>query len=135
MVNTLRKDSLSESALLSLSRASIFIGGTVSLLLSIHPPANLLTYGGDLWGVFGVTMFPTLYGSLLYRRTTVQGVWAGVGSGLLCLALFYPPYLAGGFAFHPAFPGTVVAALSFLTVSRLTYDESHAQPNIREEPK
>ncbi len=136
IVGTLRRKPLGESALLSLSRVSIFIGGTVSLLLSIHPPASLLTYGGDLWGVFGVTMFPTLYGSLLYPRTTRQGVWAGLISGLLCLGLFYPPYLAGVFAFHPAFPGTVVAALSFLTVSHLTYDYQEHRPRskIQEEP-
>ncbi|MFV0496911.1 MAG: sodium:solute symporter family protein [Candidatus Fimivivens sp.] len=132
IVSTLRKKPLGESTLLALSRTSIFVGGTVSLLLSIHPPASLLTYGGDLWGIFSVTMFPTLYGSLLFSRTTRQGVWAGLGSGLLCLALFYPPYLTGGFPFHPAFPGTVVATLSFLTVSHLTYDKNHPQSNMQE---
>lgn len=132
LVNTLRKDSMKESSLLSLSRASIFVGGTISLLLSIHPPESLLTYGGDLWGVFSVTMFPTLFGSLLYRRTTLKGVWAGVGSGLLCLVLFYPPYLAGKLPLHPSFPGTVIASLCFLTVSHLTYIEDEPPTNIQE---
>ena len=133
LVKTLRKDLLSESALLSLSRLSIFVGGTVSLLLSFHPPESLLTYGGDLWGVFGVTLFPLLYGALLYRHTTVQGVWAGLLSGILCLALFYPPYYAGILPMHPSFPGTVVASLCFLGVSRLTFRQEQTMIDNQEE--
>ena len=134
IVGTLRKKPLGESALLSLSRLSIFVGGTVSLLLSIHPPASLLTYGGDLWGVFGVTLFPTLSGALLSRHTTRQGVWAGLCAGLLCLALFYPPYFAGELELHPAFPGTVAATVCFLAVSRLTCGHSH-RPGMQEDMK
>ncbi len=132
IVGTLRKKPLGESALLALARLSIFVGGTVSLLLSIHPPESLLSYGGDLWGVFGVTLFPPLYGALLYRRTTRQGIWAGLCVGLLCLALFYPPYFTGELGFHPAFPGTVTATVSFLAVSRLTYGQNQ-RPSIQEE--
>lgn len=133
IVGTLRKKPLGESELLLLSRVSIFVGGTVSLLLSIHPPESLLTYGGDLWGVFGVTLFPTLYGSLLYRRTTRQGVWAGLCAGLLCLALFYPPYFTGEFGIHPAFLGTAAATISFFVVSRLTWSQNcqHIQEEIK----
>ena len=131
IVGTLRRKPLGESALLQLSRLSVFVGGTLSLLLSLHPPESLLSYGGDLWGVFGVTLFPTLYGALLYKRTTRQGVWAGLGVGLLCLALFYPPYFAGELRFHPAFPGTVAVTVSFLIVSRLTWKPD--RPNAREE--
>ncbi len=121
IVNTLRQDSLSERALLSLSRLSILVGGTVSLLLSIHPPQSLLTYGGDIWGIFGATLFPTLYGALLYRKATAKGIWAGILTGLFGLLFFYPVYWRGILPFHAAFPATLLSGAAFLIVSKLTW--------------
>ena len=120
IVNTLCGDRLGERALLSLSRVSVLVGGTLSLLLSIHPPASLLTYGGDLWGVFGATLFSTVYGGLFYRRATAKGVWAGILAGLAGLAAFYPAYWRGILPFHAAFPATILSCAAFLAVSRLT---------------
>lgn len=131
IVNTLRHDSLSERALLSVSRLSILVGGTLSLLLSIHPPESLLTYGGDIWGIFGATLFSTIYGGLFYRRATTKGVWAGLLAGVVSLIAFYPSYVRGSLPFHAAFPATILSCAAFLIVSRLTHAEEDGHAAAR----
>lgn len=128
IVNTLRRDSLSERALLSLSRLSILVGGTLSLLLSIHPPESLLTYGGDIWGIFSATLLSTIYGGLFYRKATTAGVWAGLLTGIFSLLVFFPFYWRGSLPFHAAFPATILSGAAFLIVSRMTCakEESNA---------
>ena len=87
-----------------LTRLGVLIGGTLSLLFSTHPPASLLSYGGDIWGIFGVIFFPALYGAFLYPKATRQGAWAALLVGLLAIAAFYPLYYRQILPVHPAFP-------------------------------
>ena len=89
-------------------------------LCDLQAARLLLTYGGDLWGVFGATLFSTVYGGLFYRRATAKGVWAGILAGLAGLAAFYPAYWRGILPFHAAFPATILSCAAFLAVSRLT---------------
>ena len=100
---------LKESTLVNLSRGAVMAGGTLSLLLALSPPASLLTYGGDVWGVFSVTLLAPMFGTLLWKGTTLTGVYAALGSGLAALAVFYPPYYQGVLPFHPALPGTLIS--------------------------
>ena len=65
-VRPLLKKPPREYTMILLTRAGVLLGGTLSLLFSTPPPDSLLSYGGDIWGVFGVTFFPTLYGTFLY---------------------------------------------------------------------
>ncbi|MFR5048600.1 MAG: sodium:solute symporter family protein [Faecalispora sporosphaeroides] len=109
-----------------LTRLGVLIGGTLSLLFSTHPPASLLSYGGDIWGIFGVIFFPALYGAFLYPKATRQGAWAALLVGLLAIAAFYPLYYRQILPVHPAFPGTVLSSLGFFLTSRLTWKEGAA---------
>lgn len=109
-----------------LTRLGVLIGGTLSLLFSTHPPASLLSYGGDIWGIFGVIFFPALYGAFLYPKATRQGAWAALLVGLLAIAVFYPLYYSQILPVHPAFPGTVLSSLGFFFTSRLTWKEGAA---------
>ena len=109
-----------------LTRLGVLIGGTLSLLFSTHPPASLLSYGGDIWGIFGVIFFPALYGAFLYPKATRQGAWAALLVGLLAIAVFYPLYYSQILPVHPAFPGTILSSLGFFLASRLTWKEGAA---------
>lgn len=109
-----------------LTRLGVLIGGTLSLLFSTHPPASLLSYGGDIWGIFGVIFFPALYGAFLYPKATRQGAWAALLVGLLAIAVFYPLYYSQILPVHPAFPGTILSSLGFFLSSRLTWKEGAA---------
>lgn len=121
LIRPLVKKPLREYTMILLTRLGVLIGGTLSLVFSTHPPQSLLTYGGDIWGIFGVTFFPTIYGSLLYPRATRQGIWASLISGILAIAIFYPLYYQQVLPVHPAFPGTVLSIVSFFVVSRRTW--------------
>lgn len=105
ILQPLRRKPLSEPALLWISRLAIMVGGTLSLLLALSPPSSLLSYGGDIWGVISTTLFPSMYATLLFRKTSRAGVWASVVTGLLSIALLYPVYYAGHLPVHPALPG------------------------------
>ncbi|WP_101698146.1 sodium:solute symporter family protein [Clostridium minihomine] len=110
-----------EYTMILLTRLGVLLGGTLSLLFSLHPPDSLLSYGGDIWGIIGVTFFPILYGTFLYPKSTRQGVWASLSSGILAIAVFYPLYYLQILPVHPAFPGTALSALCFFAVSRMTW--------------
>ncbi|MFR1808898.1 MAG: sodium:solute symporter family transporter, partial [Pygmaiobacter massiliensis] len=99
----------SESTLLWLSRLAILVGGTFSLLLALSPPSSLLSYGGDIWGVISTTLFPSMYATLLLKKTSRVGVWASVITGLASIALLYPIYYAGHLPVHPALPGVCLS--------------------------
>lgn len=117
IVGTLRKKPLSESAMLWLSRASVLVGGTVSLLLSLQPPALLLRYGGDIWGVLGVLMFPAMYGTLFFKRTSRTGVWCSFIAGVFSILIFYPLYYLSILPIHPALPGVIVSSFALFAGS------------------
>lgn len=109
-----------------LTRLGVLLGGTLSLLFSTHPPASLLSYGGDIWGIFGVIFFPTLYGAFLYPKATREGAWAALFVGLAAIAAFYPLYYRQVLPVHPAFPGTILSSLGFFLVSRITWKGGEA---------
>jgi len=123
IVNNVSTKPIPEYRLLTLSRLGIIIGGTCSLLLSLRPPDNLLSYGGDIWGILGVMLFPSFYGTLLYRKSTRQGVWACFIVGALAIMIFYPIYYAGILPVHPAFPATLLSFGGYWLGCRFTWKE------------
>ena len=93
--------------------------GTLSMLLTLDPPEFTLSYGGDIWGVVSILLFPPLYGTLLKRKITRRGVWACIAAGTLSILLFYPPYKMGTLAAHPAMFGVILSGLAMEIVSYL----------------
>ena len=100
---------LSRESILRLSRLGIFAGGTLSMLLAIDPPDSVISYGGDIWGVVAATLFPAMYGTLLFKKVNRTGVWASLLSGLASILLFYPLYYAGLLRFHPSMPCVAIS--------------------------
>lgn len=127
LIRPLVRKPLREYTVILLTRVGVLIGGTLSLLFSTHPPDSLLSYGGDIWGIFGVTFFPTVYGTLLYKRATRQGMWASLIGGIIAIAVFYPLYYQQALPVHPAFPGTVFSTLCFLVISHNTWKGEGAE--------
>ena len=89
----------------TLGRLAVLGGGTVAMLLTLNPPDFALSYGGDVWGIVSILLFPPLYGTLLSRRLTLRGIWACIISGALAIAILYPLYYQGAFTAHPAMFG------------------------------
>ena len=120
IVKNIRKKEMKESSMLCLSRITIFVGGTLSLLLAVNPPESLISFGGDIWGIFGCTLFPTLYGSLLYKKTNLKGVWAATISGIIVMTLLYYPYIEEILPIHPSFPAMIVSSFMLIIVSKFS---------------
>ena len=83
VVGKLWKKNCSEDRILFLARWFIFLGGTASLLLSIDPPANVLFFGADIWGVFAAVLTPLIYGMFVSKRGTKKGACAAFLVGLV----------------------------------------------------
>lgn len=119
IVNAVAPGKLTEKRQVNLGRVAILVCGTLSMLLTLDPPEFTLSYGGDIWGVVSVLLFPPLYGTLMGRKITRRGVWACLIAGAAAILLFYPPYQAGRLDAHPAMFGVVLSALAMEAVSAL----------------
>lgn len=115
VVNQVVKKKLSEEKLLLLTRFFIFVGGTLSLFYSFNPPADTLSYGGDVWGFFSVTFAPLIYGAFLWKKGTKVGAYAAFGAGLASIYILTMMPLK----FHWAFPATVCSISVFVLISCL----------------
>ena len=113
------KNELPGKKIVGLGRFGVLLGGTIAMLFALDPPAFTLSYGGDLWGVFSILLFPSLYGTLLTGRVTRHGVWAGLIVGSACIAVLYPLHYHGVLAVHPAVPGVLLSSLAVFLVSAL----------------
>lgn len=119
IVNAVVPGKLSEKRQVNLGRLAILVCGTLSMLLTLDPPEFTLSYGGDIWGVVSILLFPPLYGTLLKRRITRRGIWACLIAGVVSILLFYPPYHSGILSAHPAMFGVIISAASMEAVSAL----------------
>ena len=112
---------LHERQVVMWGRMAVLGGGTFAMLLTLNPPAFTLSYGGDLWGVIGVLLFPPLYGTLLSKKLTRRGVWACLIVGGLAIAVFYPAYYGGNIAAHPAMFAMPLSTVAMVLVSWLDH--------------
>jgi SSS family solute:Na+ symporter len=119
VVRGLRRKELPASRVVQLGRLAVLAGGTVAMLLTLNPPDFTLSYGGDLWGIISILLFPPLYGTLLSKRLTRRGIWACLGVGCAAIAVCYPLYYGGILSAHPAMLGVPLSTAAMLIVSTL----------------
>ena len=117
MVNALSPKPLPEKQVVFLGRMSILLCGTLSMILTLNPPLFSLSYGGDIWGVVGILLFPPLYGTLVSKKITRRGVWACLAVGGLSIAVFYPLYYRNMLMAHPAMFGVLLSTAAMFLVS------------------
>ena len=112
VVGKIWKKNCSEERILFLARWFIFLGGTASLLLSIDPPANVLFFGADIWGIFAAVLTPLIYGMFLSKRGTKRGACGaflvGVISSFLFLRMDLPVYWG--------FPATLCSCVTYAAI-------------------
>lgn len=113
VVGTIWKGKINEDKMLSLARWFIFIGGTISLLLAIDPPANVLFFGADVWGIFSAVLAPLLYGALLYPKGSREAAYGAFGVGAIGTVLFHLMELS----VYWAFPATLCSCIVYALIS------------------
>ena len=119
VIRGLSRHELPEKRVVFLGRMAVLGGGALSMLLTLNPPAFSLSYGGDLWGIIGILLFPPLFGTLLTKRITRNGVWACILVGGATIAILYPLYYRGALSAHPAMYGIFLSGAAMFLVSAL----------------
>ena len=109
VVGKIWKKNCSEDRTLFLARLFIFLGGTASLLLSIDPPANVLFFGADIWGVFAAVLTPLIYGMFVSSRGTKKGACGAFLVGLVSSILFIQMELP----VYWGFPATLCSCIAY----------------------
>lgn len=101
-----------------LGRLTVVAGGTLAMLLTLNPPEFILSFGGDLWGIVAILLFPPLYASVLFPgRITFGGVRAALITGSIMIMLLYPLYYTDHLKFHPAMLGVPAAGAALFLFS------------------
>ncbi len=117
IMRNIRKKPMSESSTLNWTRVFILLGGMCSWLLSFRPPEDLLVYGSSIWGIFAATFTPAVYGTILYKGATKNGVWASVIVGGLSCLIFYQMDME----IHPSFPAVLLSIAAFSVVCHMDH--------------
>lgn len=112
VVGQLAEKKMTEEKILFLARVFIFMGGTAALVLSIQPPADILSFGADIWGLFSATLAPLIYGALYWKRRSRAGAYGAFFAGLLSSAVFWKMDLA----VYWAFPATVCSSAAYFLI-------------------
>ncbi len=114
----LEQASATPKRIVNLGRLTVVAGGTAAMLLTLNPPEFILSFGGDLWGIVAILLFPILYASALFPgRINLGGVRAGLTTGGLMILCLYPLYYTGHLQFHPAMLGVPAAAAALFLFS------------------
>lgn len=119
IVRGLSRTEPSARRVVGLGRMAVLGGGTLAMLLTLNPPDFTLSYGGDVWGVISILLFPPLYGTLLTKRLTRRGVWACIAAGGAAIAVLYPMYYQGALQAHPAMFGVPLSTAAMVLTSFL----------------
>ncbi len=120
--------SIEEEKFINLNRFFVGLGGTVSLLLALNPPASLLIFGAKIWGVFAATFLIPLYGGVFWKKATKAGAVAAFLGGLATSLAFYLSKISyvritpitADYLVNPALPGVVISLALFIVVGILT---------------
>lgn len=117
IVKGLSHKEIPASRVVNLGRCAVLAGGTMAMVLTLNPPDFTLSYGGDIWGILGILLFPPLYGTLLTGKVTLRGIWACVVTGAASIAVLYPLYYRGAFPAHPAMLGVPLSTAAMVLAS------------------
>jgi sodium/proline symporter len=103
--------------LLWVSRISVLLIAGFALLLGLSPESRVFSIVAYAWAGFGAAFGPALIASLFWKRTTREGVLAGIITGGLTVILWK---WAGIPEIYEIIPGFLLALSAIWIVSRAT---------------
>jgi len=121
---TFFKRDASERELVTIGRGAVVLVAIVAGLLAFDPDSSILRIVGNAWAGFGAAFGPAILFSLRWKRTTKQGVLAGmvVGAAVVIgwILLGWSSWL------YEIVPGFIASSLAIWLVSRVTTAPSDA---------
>ena len=117
MLGAVRNKPMKDREIVQIARITVIAAGTLSMLLTLNPPQFTLSYGGDIWGIVAIFMFPPLYIPFIRKNINVRGVWCCVSTGALAALITYPMYYMGMLEIHPAMPAIICSSIALVVGS------------------
>ena len=111
----IRKDA-EQSELVWISRASVLIIASIAVFLGFNPDSFILDMVAYAWAGFGAAFGPAILMSLFWRRTTRNGIIAGIIVGGVTVLAWKQFEL---FGLYEIVPGFVFALIAIWLVSKL----------------
>ena len=107
-----------EKHLVTIGRAMVVLVAIVAGLLALDPDSTVLGIVGNAWAGFGAAFGPAILFSLRWKRTTRQGVLAGMIVGALVVVAWI--LLGWSSAMYEIVPGFLSSSLAIWLVSKAT---------------
>jgi sodium/proline symporter len=108
----------SEKTLVLIGRSMVLLVSIVAGLLAFDPDSTVLGIVGNAWAGFGAAFGPAILFSLRWKRTTRQGVLAGMIVGALVVVAWI--LLGWSATMYEIVPGFLASSLTIWLVSRAT---------------
>jgi sodium/proline symporter len=121
---TFVKRSASERELVTIGRSAVVLVSIVAGLLALNPDNSILSLVGNAWAGFGAAFGPAVLFSLRWKRTTKEGVLAGMVVGALVVIGWI--LLGWSSWLYEIVPGFIASSLTIWLVSRTSAAPSEA---------
>lgn len=118
--SVIRKDA-SQSELVWVSRAAVLIISAMAISIAMNPDSFILDMVAYAWAGFGAAFGPAVLMSLFWRRTTRNGVLAGVVVGGVTVLIWKQLAL---FGLYEIIPGFIFSLIAIYVVSLLDKEPS-----------
>lgn len=98
-----------QKELIAVSRASVFVIASLAITLGLNPNSFILDMVSYAWAGFGAAFGPAILMSLFWKRTTKNGVLAGIIAGGVTVLVWKQLALFGLYEIVPGFLFSLVA--------------------------
>ncbi|MGI8931351.1 MAG: sodium/proline symporter PutP [Sphingomicrobium sp.] len=115
---TFFKRDASERRLVMIGRAMVVLVAVVAGLLALDPESSILSLVGNAWAGFGAAFGPAILFSLRWKRTTREGVLAGMIVGAVVVIAWILSGLSA--TLYEIVPGFIASCIAIWLVSRMT---------------
>ena len=104
------------------ARLTVVVIAVIAVFLASDPNSSVFQIVSFAWAGFGATFGPVILFSLFWKRTTRQGILAGLvaGGAMVFIWKFGIAKLGGAFAIYELLPAFVVAVIVIVVVSMIT---------------
>jgi len=121
----------SDKSLTVIGKAVTLAIGVLGIALAVGEVKFLFWFILFAWSGLGAAFGPAIICMLYYRKTTLQGVAAGMVFGFATTIIWILKYKAETYDLYELIPGLAVGFFVTLAVSRMTYSEA-SQKDLKE---
>ena len=118
---TLLRKEAEQTELIWISRASVLIIASLAIFIGLNPSSFILDMVAYAWAGFGAAFGPALLCSLFWRRTTRNGVLAGIIVGGITVLVWKQIDWLG---LYEIVPGFLLSLIAVFMVSKMDREPS-----------